>query len=125
MRAARLKLRIDAQDAGLLEIAELLPGAAETVHFQHRFASSGRHVVAVALDGRDDLSGDNQAQRVLDVMDTLSVLIVDGTPSTRPEEGAGFFLDVALSPEPEPAGGKPDAAAPAAGAVSSSTAQAE
>jgi hypothetical protein len=100
IRAVTVKLLVDGEEAGSEVINEIPPGAAETVHFKFRFGSSGRHIVAARLNAKDDLAGDNVAERVVDVLGELPVLIVDGRPSVRPLEGAGDFLDIALAPPP-------------------------
>jgi len=98
IRARTVKLFIDGQEAGSEEISEILPNAAETVLFKYRFDSPGRHIVSARLAGTDDLPGDDAADHVVDVLSVLPVLIIDGVPSTRPLEGAGDFIDIALAP---------------------------
>ncbi len=100
VRAIAVKLFIDGEEAGSEEINEVLAGAAETVHFKYRFHDPGRHVVAARLAGKDDLAGDNVAERVVDVLDELPVLVIDGRPAARPLEGAADFIDIALAPPP-------------------------
>ena len=98
MRSRTVKVFIDGQEAGSEEISDILPNAAQTVSFKHRFDSPGRHIISAKLDGKDDLAGDDAADRVVDVLSALPVLIIDGTPSMRPLEGAGDFIDIALAP---------------------------
>ena len=98
IRSRTVKLFIDGQEAGSEEIGEVLPNAAETVSFKYRFEAPGRHIVSARLDGKDDLAGDDAADHVVDVLSALPVLIIDGTPSVRPLEGAGDFIDIALAP---------------------------
>jgi len=101
-----VKLAIDGEQAGSDQVSEVLPNAAETVHFKYRFDRPGRHIVTATLDGEDDLPGDDTAERVVDVLSELPVLILDGTPSSRPLAGAGEFIDIALAP-PEPGDERP------------------
>jgi len=106
-----VKLLIDGKEVAADQVEHVQPHAAETVRFAHRFAAPGRHVVAAALEGEDDLSGDDTAERVVDVLAELGVLIVDGTPSAQALEGAGDFIDIALAPpaaEDKSAGGRSD-----------------
>jgi len=110
IRARTIKLFIDGQETASEEIGEILPNAAETVHFKHRFDSPGRHIVSARLAGSDDLAGDDTANRVVNVLSVLKVLILDGQPSTRPLAGAADFIDIALSPPAE--GGLSDPLAP-------------
>ena len=81
-------------------------GAAEVVHFSHRFASPGRHLIGARLDVRDDLPGDNELLRAVDVRSSIGVLIVDGSPSLSPLGGAADFIDAALSATPKDAAGR-------------------
>jgi hypothetical protein len=105
-----VELRIDGEKVASEAIERVLPNAAETVHFEHRFRRPGRHIVAARVVCEDDLPADNADQRVIDVLEALPVLIGDGAPSTRPLEGAADFVEVALAPpakDDEP-GGRPD-----------------
>lgn len=79
-------------------VKEITPGAAETVRFEHRFDKPGRHVVTVRVLGEDDLPADNANDRVVDVLDKLPVLLVDGAPAERFFQGAAAFTRVALTP---------------------------
>ena len=82
-------------------VTEIEPRATETVTFEHRFARPGPRLVSARILGRDDLAADDAASRVLNVIDKLSVLIVDGAPSARPLGGAAAFIDIALTPRRE------------------------
>lgn len=93
-----VKLLIDGEDIGTRSTGRILPNAAETVHFKFRFDRPGRHILTARIEGEDDLPGDDTAERVVDVLRALPVLIVDGSPSIRPLEGAADFIDIALAP---------------------------
>jgi len=82
-------------------VTDIPPKTSETVRFEHRFSHPGPRVVGARLAFPDDMPGDNAASRVLNVIDKLPVLIVDGTPSTRPLGSAASFVEIALSPRPE------------------------
>jgi len=79
-------------------LKELPPGGSETVAFEHRFKKSGRAVVSCEIACNDDQDADNSQKRVIDVIDTLPVLIIDGAPSKRPMDGAAEFIRLALCP---------------------------
>ncbi|NQT50699.1 VWA domain-containing protein, partial [bacterium] len=86
-------------------VTEILPKATETITFEHRFKRPGPRLVSARVLMPDDIPQDNHGARVLDVIDRLNVLIVDGTPSPLPLAGAGDFVDIALTPtsaEPDP-----------------------
>jgi len=83
-------------------VTEIKPKATETVTFEHRFKDSGHRLLSARVVASDDLMADNESSRVLEVIDKLSVLIVDGAPSSHPLLGASSFIDVALTPRSEP-----------------------
>ncbi len=94
-----VELFVDGTSVGREQFAtEIPPKAAETVTFSHRFAKPGPRIVEARLLCHDDLPGDNRQARVLDVLEKLPVLLVDGVPSSRPLGGAAAFLEIALSP---------------------------
>jgi len=104
---AAVTLLVDATAVGTRDLSPVRPalgapngGAGEVVRFNHRFAYSGRHVLTARLEVQDDLRGDNLTSRVVDVRAALKVLIVDGSPSSRPLGGAADFIDAALSAGP-------------------------
>lgn len=91
-------LEVDGKPVSRKPVGKIGTNAAETVRFSHRFEEPGLHVVAAQVVGEDELPADNTQARVLEVIDTLPVLIVEGMPSARPLEGAAAFLDIALTP---------------------------
>ena len=72
--------------------------------------SGGPHVVTAQIgDDRgsgDLLRTDNVFNRVIDVASELKVLIVEGTRGSRPLEGSGTFLQLALSAPSDRPGGQ-------------------
>jgi len=103
---AGVELTIDGLEVANRPIGSIAPDADETVRFSHHFQAPGRHVIRAKVLGGDDLAGDDEAVRVLNVIDRLGVLVIDGSPSERPLDGAAAFIDIALSPrerdEPKP-----------------------
>jgi hypothetical protein len=104
---AAVTLLVDATAVGTKGLSRVPPGlgaanagAGEIVRFSHRFSRPGRHVLTARLEARDGLRGDNVTRRVVDVRAALGVLIVDGSPSSRPLGGAADFIDAALSAGP-------------------------
>ncbi len=93
-----VQLTVDDRPPVTRQIRQLGPGATETVQFSHHFREPGPHLVTAQLAGLDDLPGDNAAWRVVDVLDELPVLLVEGAPSDRPLEGAASFMQIALAP---------------------------
>ncbi|MBM4017917.1 MAG: VWA domain-containing protein [Planctomycetes bacterium] len=98
-----IELAVDGAAVARQETAEMLPGASETVRFDHRFGRPGLHVVAATVLSEDEMPADNAAVRVLEAIDKMPVLVVEGDPSTRPLDGAAAFIEIALAPlEDEP-----------------------
>ena len=112
-----VELLVDGASAARQDAGEMLPDAAETVRFDYRFSKSGPHLVTARVLSEDEMPSDNEATRVLPVIDKLPVLIVEGSPSTRPLDGAAAFVEIALTPideeeenkKPDPDKKKPDA----------------
>lgn len=106
-----VELLVDGISALRQDVGEMQPDAAETARFDYRFSDPGPHLVTAKVLSEDEMPSDNEATRVLPVIDTLPVLIVEGSPATRPLDGASAFVEIALTPideedereeEPEP-----------------------
>jgi len=69
------------------------------------FKSGGPQVMSVSVLTNDGLDFDNTRWRVVDVASALKVLIVEGQRGVNVLEGSGAFLQVALSPTTDAAGG--------------------
>jgi hypothetical protein len=108
-----VELRVDGEPVGRAPVGRILPGAAETVAFEHRFAKAGPHVVTAQVVAEDDFPADNSDVRVLQVVEALSVLIVEGAPTSRPLEGAAAFVALALQPRSRDADTGPPVPGPA------------
>ena len=91
-------LTVNGRELPPQRFAQLHPNAAETVRFEYRFDKPGQCVISASLGCLDDLPGDNTISRVVNVIEKLPVLVVDGSPSARPLEGAGDFIALALAP---------------------------
>lgn len=93
-----LTLRVGAATTLSEKVGLLVPGAAETVKFKHRFTDSGYHAIQARLEGTDELPDDNSDARVISTIDKLPVLIIDGNPAVRPLDRASAFIAIALAP---------------------------
>ncbi|MCD6416021.1 MAG: VWA domain-containing protein [Planctomycetes bacterium] len=98
VKSLMVYMSVDGRKIGSRQVSGLRPGARESVDFRHLFGSAGPHVVTAKLAGEDDLTADNTACHVVNVLRRLPVLIVEGDPSERPLSGAASFIVVALSP---------------------------
>jgi len=80
----------------LLRLPSLAAGATVRVPLYATFQEPGSHDVTLELPA-DALPGDNRASAVVDVRSGVSMLLVDGEPSSEPLGGETDFLALALS----------------------------
>ena len=80
-------------------LKEIPPGTSEFVAFKHCFKKPGRALISCSISCNDDLESDNVQSRVLDVFETMPVLVIEGAPSKRAMGGAADFIRLALRPE--------------------------
>ncbi len=92
-----VELTIDGKTAERETIGAIAEGASASVVFEHQFASPGPHVVSVRIACDDDLSGDNETARVVNVLQTLKVLIVEGNSSTEPFKSDADYIYLATA----------------------------
>jgi hypothetical protein len=92
-------------------LGQLAPGASATASFRHRFSRPGTEIVRARVSAGDELPGDDEAVRVVQVVDRLRVLVVDASPASRFLDRPGAFAALALMPDVR------GLAAPAAGAA--------
>ncbi|MBM4031897.1 MAG: VWA domain-containing protein [Planctomycetes bacterium] len=103
LRPQAVELSVDGVRVASEKFAtDIAPRAAETARFDHRFERPGPRLVSARIVLQDDLAADNAADRVLTVIDKLSVLVVDGVPSPSPLGGAAAFIELALTPRGDP-----------------------
>ena len=108
-----VELLVDGVSVERHDASETQAGGAETVKFEHRFDKGGPHVLTAKVLCDDEMPSDNTTERIVNVLDRLPVLLVEGDPSKKPLEGAGAFVEIALapieesSPAADPAGGQP------------------
>lgn len=76
-----------------LVIDKIAPGETVTRRFRVNFPTAGEHTLAASL-AADAVLADNTRYTVVDVPDTVPVLIIDAAPEARD----GFFIASALAP---------------------------
>ena len=113
-QASAVDLFVDDARVGHAPIVkELLPQVTEIMRFDYQFETQGCHVVRAQVVSEDDLPADNSESRVVEVLDRMPVLVVDGSPSGFFFQRASSFITTALTPRSDEVA-RP-AAAPAAG----------
>ncbi|MCL2104700.1 MAG: BatA domain-containing protein, partial [Kiritimatiellaeota bacterium] len=80
-------------------VRQLEPGTSHTVTFQHQFTQAGAQPIRARVIANDDLPADDAMTHVVQVVEALRVLIVDGNPVPRPLDRASAYLALALRPE--------------------------
>jgi hypothetical protein len=73
------------------------PGGTVTRRFDARFTGSGGHVIEAALP-TDVLPADDVRRAVVDVVERVDVLVIDGDPRGSGSTGDAFFVATALAP---------------------------
>lgn len=85
------RLRLDDQTIHLK-----VPKNGETaVDFEHRFETVGSHLISLVLED-DALAGDNRADAVVTVTESIPVLMVDGDRQPDPTKCETFFANAAF-----------------------------
>ena len=80
-------------------IGQLEPGASHTLTFRHKFERAGAAVVEATVTAGDDLPFDDVFSYVVPVMDSLRVLVVDGSAAPDMFRKASTFTSLALRPD--------------------------
>lgn len=93
-----VELQVEGETLKDGSLGQLPPGAKQTVRFLHQFKKPGAAVLNVKLDVSDDLAMDDSTASVCQVVDRLSVLIVDGNPTGPFLARAASFTALALAP---------------------------
>jgi hypothetical protein len=103
-REVRLTVLVDGQKRPSIEtINKIEPGRERTIEFDEQFPTTGPHDVQVSLPA-DPLDEDNVRYLSIQVPDTNSVLVIDGSDS---EESEAFYLLDALGADPRKTGFSP------------------
>lgn len=85
------QLRLDDQTVHLK-----IPRSGETtVDFEHRFETVGSHLISLVLED-DALTGDNRADAVVTISESIPVLLVDGDRQSDPTKSETFFANAAF-----------------------------
>lgn len=114
--AAGADTKTEAKKVAGTVLPALDAGATGQARLAYRFAAAGPHRVTVRISP-DALPSDNQRHLVVDVLDRLPVLVVDGTPPQQDQWTGGDFLRAALAPAAGPDAESADSLAHGAMAV--------
>ncbi len=98
-----LRLMLDGQTLAGKSKNSVVPANGDAVvEFEHALATVGTHVLSVEAGTSDDvITVDNISHAAIRVERSLDVLLVNGTPSARPEDRDSFFAELAFAPQDE------------------------
>ena len=99
VRDVAIELREDGVIRPGVRISEIPAGATAKQRFDARFATAGGHLVEVRI-APDAVAADNLRTAVIEVVDRVDVLLIDGGLAAAEAGGAGdaFYLAAALAP---------------------------
>lgn len=99
-RVDGLSARVEVDGAAMppAPVPALDPDSEQTVSLEVAFPDAGYHELAISLAGADGLPGDDARRVSTNVLDALSVLLVNGEPSADPQSDEVHLLRSALAP---------------------------
>ena len=95
-----VRLLLDGQPlAGESQKPVIAAGSETTVEFNYSIRQEGTHVLSVEANTADDaISVDNVSHAAIRVEGSLSLLMINGTPSESSEDRDTFFAELAFAP---------------------------
>ena len=81
------------------DLRQLEPGESQTFTFTHRFSKPGGTIVSAKVDSGDDLPADDVYKYAMPVLDSLRVLLVEGSPGAPLMKRSATYTGLALRPE--------------------------
>ena len=95
---ARVVLRAGDSEKVDRSVGQMEPDSERVVSFMHRFDTPGAQVVEAQVVAEDELASDDIMRRVIQVMRTLKVLVVDDGRAVRLFDRAGGYVALGLMP---------------------------
>lgn len=93
-----MRVKVGEEELESKGLGQMAPGESSILDYRYQFSKTGPQVIKVNLDGNDDLSGDDVAEKAVWVKKTLPVLIVEGNAGASFFQRAGGYLSLALAP---------------------------
>ena len=97
--ASEVTLFVGDKMVGERLFGKLEPGETEKIRFSHRFDKPGSQIVRANCIVKDDLADDNTRTQVVQIMEQLPVLVVNGNPARRLLDRASAYIQLALNPD--------------------------
>lgn len=87
---------IDGAEEHNSPIPNLDAGGSHEVNWQYSFAETGIYAVSCAIDSNDELSPDNRATVVVEVVNEVPIVLVESAPDLAEMQRDSFFVQAAL-----------------------------
>lgn len=88
--------RVGGRELDSAELPSLEGGASREVVWKHSFSETGVYAVSCHLDADDQLSSDDEATVVIEVVDEVPVVVVESSPELAEMQRDAFFVETAL-----------------------------
>ena len=91
-----LEWMIGETELGVSSVPAMESGERTSLEIEHVFNRPGIHAITCQIDGRDDLDLDDTGQVVVEVLERMPVLVVDGSPARQLVDNESGYLMAAL-----------------------------
>ena len=78
------------------DVPVLEGGSTQTVFWQHSFAEPGSYSISCRLDAQDALPADNAATTILEVVESVPIMLAESNPNLAELQRDAFFVQAAL-----------------------------
>ncbi len=95
---ANVILRVGGKEKVDRSAGQMEPGAERVISFLHRFDKPGAQVVEAQVMVDDEMASDDSMQRVIQIMQTLKVLVADDGRAVRLLDRPGGYVALGLMP---------------------------
>lgn len=87
---------IDGAEEHGSQIPNLDGGEVHDVSWKYSFAETGVYALSCVIDSKDELTPDNEATVVVEVVDEVPIVLVEGAPDLAEMQRDAFFVQAAL-----------------------------
>lgn len=94
--SANATWKVDEKESNTSQIPELDTQSTHQIEWQHSFSAPGVYAVTCQLDVEDDLREDNESTLVVEVIEEVPILLVEGSPTQTELQRDAFFVETAL-----------------------------
>ena len=94
-----LTLEVDGQRMASQPVGQILPGLSRVIPFACSFEKPGPHTIVTSITEADDITSDNVVTNLVEVINELKVLLVNGRSGLSGFERPTAYIEAALRPE--------------------------